>query len=55
MYKLVSEHFKASPSKPHYLFNFKDVSKIVQGILLMASKSKVVPIKISKKSKLNSS
>ena len=31
------------------MFNFKDVARVMQGVQLLASKSKVVPAKISKK------
>ncbi|CAF0731757.1 unnamed protein product, partial [Brachionus calyciflorus] len=51
IYLLVKDHLKPIPKKPHYLFNFKDISKVVQGIQLLASKSKVVPVKLAKKSK----
>jgi hypothetical protein len=34
---------------PQYLFNFKDVGRVIQGMLLLASKSKVVPVKVAKK------
>ena len=40
---------------PQYLFNFKDVGRVIQGMLLLASKSKVVPVKVAKKCNLTCS
>lgn len=51
MYYYIKETLKPVPQKPHYLFNFKDITKVVQGLQLLASKSKVIPVKLTKKSK----
>jgi dynein heavy chain len=40
VYKAVSSDFLATPEKFHYLFNIRDVAKVIQGIL-MAKKSTV--------------
>ena len=37
------------------MFNFKDVARVIQGVQLLASKSKVVPVKISKKTQQDQS
>jgi GTPase SAR1 family protein len=42
-YKSIRDHLNVELDKPFYLFNFKDVTKVVQGLQLLASKSKVVP------------
>ncbi len=49
----VKENLKPVPSCPHYLFNFKDIVKVLQGLQLLASKSKVLPAKATKKCILN--
>lgn len=49
MYYYIKETLKPVPQKPHYLFNFKDLTKVVQGLQLLASKSKVIPLKLTKK------
>jgi len=41
VYSSVRHVLRPVPAKPHYLFNFKDVSRVVQGLLLVASKTKV--------------
>jgi hypothetical protein len=51
VYILIKENMKPTPMKPQYLFNFKDVGRVIQGMLLLASKSKVVPVKVAKKCK----
>ena len=43
MYQAIRNNLKPVPAKPCYLFNFKDIAKVVQGLQLVASKSK--PIK----------
>lgn len=43
VYYGVKEKLRPSPSKPLYLFNMKDVAKIVQGLQLVASRSKLKP------------
>ena len=55
VYVAVKENLKPTPSNSHYMFNFKDVSRVIQGVQLLASKSKVVPAKISKKSQQDQS
>ena len=49
IYITIKENLKPTPQKSHYMFNFKDVARVMQGVQLLASKSKVVPAKISKK------
>jgi len=41
VYSSVRAFLRPTPAKPHYLFNFKDVARVVQGLLLVASKTKV--------------
>lgn len=43
VYQAIRNTLKPVPAKPYYLFNFKDVAKVVHGLQLVASKSK--PIK----------
>ena len=43
VYKTVSAEFLATPQKFHYLFNLRDVAKVVQGIL-MANKQSVYSV-----------
>lgn len=38
MYQILQENLKATPQKPHYLFNLRDVSKLFQGIHLVHPK-----------------
>lgn len=52
IYEQVRTVLRPAPSKPHYLFNLKDVARVVQGLQLVASKSK--PTKDKSKSKLTS-
>jgi hypothetical protein len=49
IYLTIKEFLRPSPARPYYLFNFKDIARVIQGLQLLASKSKVVPTKISKK------
>lgn len=49
IYQSINAHIKHVPSKPYYLFNFKDLAKVIQGIQLLASKSKVLPTRAIKK------
>lgn len=49
VYQSVKTYLKPVPSKPYYLFNFKDLAKVVQGIQLLASKSKVLPSRAVRK------
>ncbi len=51
VYQSIRANLKPVPSKPFYLFNFKDLAKVVQGIQLLASKSKVLPSRAVKKRK----
>ena len=51
LYHTIQTHLKPVPSKPFYLFNFKDLARVVQGIQLLASKSKVLPARAVKKRK----
>jgi len=37
LYNAVSNEFLPTPSKSHYTFNLRDVSKIVQGMLMTSS------------------
>jgi len=32
VFKAVAENLKPTPSKSHYTFNLRDISKIVQGV-----------------------
>jgi dynein heavy chain len=43
IYHTVQEKLKAIPSKPYYVFNLKDLARVVQGLNLVASKGKVKP------------
>jgi hypothetical protein len=54
IYTLVKKYYKPTPLTPHYLFSFKDVVRVVQGVQILASKSKVVPTRVSRKSKFTS-
>lgn len=45
IYQSVREKLKPVPSKPQYAFNLKDLARVVQGLNLVASKSKVKPKK----------
>lgn len=49
VYQTVQTNFRPVPSKPFYLFSFKDLARVVQGVQLLASKSKVLPVKAIKK------
>ena len=55
IYVTIKDSLKPTPQKSHYLFNFKDVARVMQGVQLLASKSKVVPAKISKKNQQDQS
>lgn len=39
IYHKISEELRATPAKFHYMFNLRDVSKVIQGILMSHSKS----------------
>jgi len=39
IYQKISEELRATPAKFHYMFNLRDVSKVIQGILMSNSKS----------------
>jgi dynein heavy chain len=39
IYQKISEELRATPAKFHYLFNLRDVSKVIQGILMSHPKS----------------
>jgi len=43
IYQRISEELRATPSKFHYLFNLRDVSKVIQGILMSKPVSIVTP------------
>lgn len=51
VYQAVSSYLKPVPAKPYYLFSFKDLARVIQGIQLLASKSKVLPSRAVKKRK----
>lgn len=38
LYLKVNENLKAVPSKPHYLFNLRDLSRVIQGIQIINKK-----------------
>jgi dynein heavy chain len=39
IYQKISEELRATPAKFHYMFNLRDVSKVIQGILMSHQKS----------------
>jgi dynein heavy chain, axonemal len=39
IYQKISEELRATPAKFHYMFNLRDVSKVIQGILMSHPKS----------------
>ena len=39
IYQKISEELRATPAKFHYMFNLRDVSKVIQGILMSHTKS----------------
>jgi dynein heavy chain, axonemal len=43
VYNDIKENLRPTPSKPFYLFNMRDVAKVVQGLQLVASRSKLKP------------
>ena len=43
VYKGVREHLHPSPATPHYVFNLKHVTRALDGILLMSSRTKARP------------
>ncbi len=51
VYHQVSDHFKATPAHPHYIFSLHDLTYIINGILLMSPRSKV---KVNKSKKRES-
>ena len=52
IYQSILGYLRPVPAKPHYLFNFKDLARVVQGVQLLASKSKVLPSRAVKKRKI---
>ncbi len=52
IYQSVAEKLKPVPAKPHYVFNMKDLSRVVQGLQLVASKTKVKPKNVKKSKRL---
>ena len=40
LYQKIKEKFRPTPSHAHYVFSLHDISRVVQGILLMSPRSR---------------
>lgn len=49
MYECVKERLRPCPSQAHYIFSLHDLSRIVQGIMLMSPRTRIKKAKVKRK------